>query len=68
MSQANDRIGSPGQGVAGIDPAGNSGPKVAGRGRPLQHAWIVSAGADGLLSMHGNAVDSGPIDRRQVQV
>jgi hypothetical protein len=68
MSQANDRIGSARQGVAGIDPAGTSGRKVAGRGRPLQHAWIVNAGADGLLSMNGNAVDSGPIDRWQVEV
>jgi hypothetical protein len=68
MLQANDRIGSARQGVAGIDPAGASGRKVARRRRPLQHAWIVSAGADGLLSMHGNAVDSGAIERWQVQV
>jgi len=64
--QANNRIRSAWQGGTRIDPASAARGKVARSFRPLQDAWIVRAGADGLLSMHGKTVDGGPIDRRQV--
>ena len=54
------------QGVAGIDPACARGP---GRPRPSTATRMdCKCWRRRLLGMHRNAVDSGPIDRRKVQV